>query len=114
MVDASPGRFFYSSVALGTPYRSAPPAGRSGPSLRPSRTASLTLARSRRSSGCSAITAWWISESIIGMLSTGLSAHSHQRSKERRANFNRALFQRQFTYKLHDALFDDIGFNADP
>src|SRR5260221_3167218 len=26
----------------------------------------------------------------------------------------RALFQRQFTDKLHDAIFDDIGFNADP
>jgi len=24
------------------------------------------------------------------------------------------LFQRQFTDKLHDAIFDDIGFNADP
>src|SRR6266404_940593 len=109
-----PGGAFHSSVAFGTPYRSALPAGRSGPSLRPSRTASLTLARSRRSSGCSAIRASWISASIIGMLSTGLSAHSHQRSKERRANFNRVLFQRQFTDKLHDAIFDDIGFNADP
>jgi hypothetical protein len=26
----------------------------------------------------------------------------------------RVLFQRQFTDKLHDAIFDDIGFNADP
>src|SRR5260221_9439509 len=26
----------------------------------------------------------------------------------------RALFQLQFTDKLHDAIFDDIGFNADP
>jgi hypothetical protein len=34
---------------------------RSGPSLRPSRTASLTFSRSRRSSGGSAITASWIS-----------------------------------------------------
>jgi hypothetical protein len=32
----------------------------------------------------------------------------------RRANFKRVLFQRQFTDKLHDAIFDDIGFNADP
>jgi len=55
-----------------------------------------------------------IAASIIGMLSAGLSAHSHQRSKERRANFKRVLFQRQFTDKLHDAIFDDIGFNADP
>ena len=56
----------------------------------------------------------WIAASIIGMLSTGLSAHSHQRSKERPANFKRVLFQRQFTDKFHDAVFDDIGFNADP
>jgi hypothetical protein len=61
-----------------------------------------------------AITASWIAASIIGMLSTGLSAQSHQRSKERRANFKRVLFQRQFTDKLHDAIFDEIGFNADP
>jgi hypothetical protein len=54
---------------------------RSGPSLRPSRTASLILGRSRRSSGGRAITASWIAASIIGMLSAGLSAHSHQRSK---------------------------------
>ena len=26
----------------------------------------------------------------------------------------RVLFQRQFTDKLHDAIFDNIGFNADP
>src|SRR6266403_2572392 len=26
----------------------------------------------------------------------------------------RVLFQRQFADKLHDAIFDDIGFNADP
>src|SRR6266446_8767992 len=56
-------RLFYYSVALGTPYKSALPAGRSGPSLRPSRTASLTLARSRRSSGGSATTASWIAAS---------------------------------------------------
>jgi hypothetical protein len=67
-----------------------------------------------RSSGGRAITASWIAASIIGMLSTDLSAHSHQRSKERRANFKRVLFQRQFADKLHDAIFDDIGFNADP
>ena len=68
----------------------------------------------RRSSGGRAITASWIAASIIGMLSAGLSAHSHQRSKERRANSKRVLFQREFTDKLHDAIFDDIGFNADP
>src|SRR5258707_15880518 len=56
----------------------------------------------------------WIAASIINMLSSGFSAHSHHRSKERRANFKRVLFQRQFTDKLHDAIFDDIGFNADP
>jgi hypothetical protein len=56
----------------------------------------------------------WISTGIVSMLSTGFSVHSHQRSKERRANFTRVLFQRQFTDKLHDAIFDDIGFNADP
>jgi hypothetical protein len=33
---------------------------------------------------------------------------------DKRANFKRVLFQRQFTDKLHDAIFDDIGFNADP
>ena len=53
-------------------------------------------------------------EPILSGLSSGFSAHSHQRSKERRANFKRVLFQRQFTDKLHDAIFDDIGFNADP
>src|SRR5437588_969900 len=42
---------FYSPVAFGTPYRFSLPAGRNGPSLRAVRTASLTLARSRRSSG---------------------------------------------------------------
>jgi hypothetical protein len=40
-----------------SPYRYSVPAERGGPSLRPSRTASLTFARSRRSSGGSAITA---------------------------------------------------------
>src|SRR5260370_3450937 len=83
-------------------------------SLRPSRTASLTFARSRRSSGGNAITASWIAASIIGMLSTGLSAHSHQRSKELRANFKRVLFHHQFTVILHDTLFNDIGFNTTP
>ena len=47
------------SVALGTPYWSSLPAGRSGPSRKPSRTASLTFARSSRSSGGSGITAAW-------------------------------------------------------
>jgi hypothetical protein len=74
----------------------------------------VDFTRSRRSSGRSAITASWIAASIINMLSSGFSAHSHHRSKERRANFKRVLFQRQFTDKLHDAIFDDIGFNADP
>ena len=60
------------------------------------------------------MTASWISASIVSILSTSFSAHSHHRSKERRANFKRVLFQRQFTDKLHDAIFDDIGFNADP
>src|SRR5258705_2620758 len=46
-----------------------------------SRTASLTFARSRRSSGGSVITASWIAASIINMLSSGFSAHSHHRSK---------------------------------
>jgi hypothetical protein len=64
--------------------------------------------------GVRAITASWIAASIIGMLSAGLSAHSHQSLKERRANFKRVLFQRQFTDKLHDPIFDDIGFDADP
>ena len=36
------------------------------------------------------------------------------RAEGRRANSKRVLFQREFTDKLHDAIFDDIGFNADP
>src|SRR6267378_49047 len=56
-----------------------------------------------------AITNRDIAASILSGLSSGFSAHSHQRSKERRANFKRVLFQRQFTDKLHDAIFDDIG-----
>ena len=40
--------------------------------FRPSRTASLTFARSHRSSGGSAITASWIAASIVSVLSSGL------------------------------------------
>ena len=69
----------YSSVVFGTPYRSALPAGRGGPNLIPSRTASLTFARSRRSSGGSAMTASWISASIVSGLSSGFSAYAHHR-----------------------------------
>jgi hypothetical protein len=61
-----------------------------------------------------AITASWIAASIVSGLSSGFSAHSHHRSKERRANFTRVLFQREFTDKFHDAFVDDIGFNANP
>src|SRR5712671_6006479 len=58
-----------------------PPDQRSLLSSGASRTASLTFARSRRSSGGSAITASWNAASIINMLSSGFSAHSHHRSK---------------------------------
>ena len=71
---------FTYSVAFGTSYWSAVPAGRSGPSLRPSRTAALTSSRSRRSSGGRAITASWIAVDIVSGLSSGFSAHCHHDS----------------------------------
>src|SRR5712672_15888 len=88
------------SLALGTPYRSAVPAGRNGPSLRPSRTAALTLARSRRSSGGSTIAASWISASIVSGLSSGFSAHSHHRSKASLLSFMQLLRITRFGHRL--------------
>jgi len=64
--------------------------------------------------GGRAITASWIAASIIGMLSTGLSAHSHQRSKERRANFKRVLFQRSLLTNSTMRFLTTLGSNADP
>src|ERR1700704_4298689 len=46
----------------------------------PSRTAALTVARSRRDSGVSVITALWIWAGMVRSLSSGFCAHSHHRS----------------------------------
>jgi hypothetical protein len=48
----------------------------------PLRTAALTVARSRRYSGASVITALWISAGIVMSLSSGFSAQSRHRSNE--------------------------------
>jgi hypothetical protein len=52
----------------------------------------------------------------------GLSFHGGDDGPQNRIGFSRfygrgeggRLFERELTDKLHDAIFDDIGFNADP